>query len=398
MTDGGVRTSLRIALAAATVAGVVVSGASGRREAPAQPQITQITTGWRHTCAITSAGRVKCWGSNGFGQLGDGSRNSRRFPVDVVGLSGVTAITAGINHTCALTRGGAVKCWGNLRGSLREPLPKEDGAITRPVGISGVGSGAIQIAAGGYNTCALMSAGPVRCWGRGSSIASRVDPATSRTSVPVRGLPGGLRAIGGGVPHCAVTSSGGITCWGLSNDGPAGGRGSQAGPFTAVTGGETFFGVDGSSASSDFSHLCALTTGGGVKCWGLGGSGQLGNGTSTDSAAPVDVSGLPSGVAAVEAGRVYTCAVTGAGGVKCWGGGHHGNLGNRTTVLAQPTPVDVTGLGSGVKAISASGDGHTCALTNAGRVKCWGDGRGGQLGNGKMRITTTPVDVVFSRG
>jgi alpha-tubulin suppressor-like RCC1 family protein len=300
-------------------------------------------------------------------------------PVDVVGLSGVTAITAGTSHTCALTRAGGVKCWGNLRGYTREPRPSEDGASTIPVDISGVGSGVIQIAAGGTlitvdsGTCALMSAGAVRCWAGGTA------------SFPVGGLPSGVRAIGGGEPKCEVTSSGAITCW-VSRD--AGARGSQAGAFTAVTSGGFY--VEG-----EVGLICALTSGGGVKCWGWNGFGQLGNGTSTRSTSPVDVSGLTSGVTAVDAGGAHTCAVTSAGRVACWGWGSRGQLGNGATVQAQRTPVYVAGLRGRVTAVSAGFD-YTCALTTAGRVKCWGNGRDGQLGNGRRpRTSTTPVDVVF---
>ena len=115
-------------------------------------------------------------------------------------------------------------------------------------------------------------------------------------------------------------------------------------------------------------------------------------GTTTDRTTPVDVAGLTNGVAAVSGGWFHTCAVTTAGGLKCWGLNSNGQLGDGTTT-DRTTPMDVVGLTSGVAAVSA-GSGHTCALTTAGAPKCWGLNTSGQLGDGTQTGRRPPVDVV----
>jgi hypothetical protein len=119
---------------------------------------------------------------------------------------------------------------------------------------------------------------------------------------------------------------------------------------------------------------------------------ELGSGTSvTNSVTPLAVVGMGSGVKSVSAGSLHTCAVTGAGAAMCWGNGFYGQLGNGGNALS-PTPVAVAGLGSGVAAI-ASGSMHTCALTTAGSVRCWGNNVNGELGNNAMASTNVPVQV-----
>jgi hypothetical protein len=271
-------------------------------------------------------GGVKCWGSNGAGQLGDGSTTDSSVPVDVSGLeTGVSAVAAGGWHNCAVTSGGGVKCWGSNEYQQLGAGTSTDSSV--PVDVSGLGSGIAAIAAGELHSCALTTGGGVKCWGYGGAGPGSVP-------VGVLGLESAVSMI---------------------------------------------------APSSD--HTCVLTAGGAVKCWGANYNGQLGDGTNTPSTVPVDVSGLGSEISAISSGFGQTCALASSGRVTCWG------------VNGGGAPIEVAGIASGVTAIAAGGS-HACTLTASGAVACWGDNWEGQLGNGRTCSTlsrsSTPVDVDFA--
>jgi len=137
-------------------------------------------------------------------------------------------------------------------------------------------------------------------------------------------------------------------------------------------------------------HTCALRPPGYIWCWGRNDAGQLGNGTTNDSSAPVLVSGITT-ASSVDAGLWHTCAVLATGTVSCWGGNNSGQLGDGTKT-SQLTPVDVSGLSASVLAVALGGE-HTCALLATGAVWCWGNNEMGQLGNGTSTTRLVPVQV-----
>ncbi len=345
-----------------------------------------------HTCAVTTSGGAKCWGRNRYGQLGNGTFSvyGSATPVDVSGLtSGVAQISTGQRHTCAVTTSGGAKCWGyNGFGGLGNGALSDSAT---PVNVSGLTSGVAQMSVGHFYTCAVTTSGGAKCWGYNAyGMLGNGTFSNSATPVDVSGLTSGVAQISAGDFHaCALTTSGGVKCWGHGGEGQLG-NGTFYNSATPVNVSGLTSGV--AQISAGYYHTCAVMASGGVKCWGSNVYGGLGDGTFNNSrTTPVNVSGLTSGVAQISAGLHYTCAVTTSGGAKCWGYNINGQLGDGT-VSNRATPVDVSGLTSGVAQISANAF-HTCALTTSGGAKCWGSNVYGQLGDGTFSSRPTPVNV-----
>jgi len=348
-----------------------------------------VSSGIYQTCALLSTGVVKCWGQNNNGQLGDGTTTQRNAPVTVLGLTtDVIVVESGYWHACVLLSAGAVKCWGaNSYGQLG------DGTLTQrasPVDVSGLNSGVSAISAGLLFNCALLNNGAVKCWGQNSNGQLGDASATQRTSpVDVSGLNSGVAAIESGYYHaCALLNTGAVKCWGLNGNGQLG-----DGTITQRTSPVDVSGLNSGviAISAGYYHTCALLNTGAVKCWGYNINGALGDGSTTQRTSPVDVSGLNSGVSAISTGGFQTCALLSTGGVKCWGQNNQGQLGDGT-ITQRTSPVDVSGLNSGVTSISA-GYTHSCAVLSTGVIKCWGANSNGQLGDATTTQRSSPVSV-----
>jgi streptogramin lyase len=302
--------------------------------------VSAITAGAAHTCALLSGGTVDCWGANNDGQLGTGSAGSS--PAAVSGLSGVSAIAAGAYFTCALASGG-VQCWGdNTYGELGNGGSSGSNV---PVAVSGLSSGVTSIIAGAWHACALTATGAVECWGL-NQYGELGDGTQNNSNVPVAvsGLSSPSSLAGGWYDTYAVADGGAVLAWGGNFFGELGNGTSNTGgnlvpgPVSNLTSGVA-------SVSGGIYFGCGLLSGGSIECWGDDSEGQLGNGATNSSDVPVTVAGL-SNVRALSVGfGSQACALTSAGGIACWGANYSGQLGIGTvTITTSDVPVNVAGF------------------------------------------------------
>jgi alpha-tubulin suppressor-like RCC1 family protein len=341
-------------------------------------QAKQVNAGRLHACALGTDGAVKCWGSNEFGQLGDGNTTDLSTPVAVNGINNAVAVGAGSDYTCALIADGTIKCWGiNVFGQLGDGTTSRN-SLT-PVNVSGI-SNAVAVSVGNNQSCAVLADATVRCWGN-NYFGQLGNGTTIDSSIPVTvsGLSSVVAVNSGDRQTCAVLVDGTVRCWGW-----------LSGSSTPVT----VSGLNTAVAVSvGHEHICALLANHGVQCWGANIYGQLGNGTSgtgTDFWTPVTVINISTAVA-ISAGGFHTCAALADGTLRCWGRNTKGELGNGTTIDSS-TPVTVSGLNAAV-AVSA-GIAYTCALLANGRPWCWGTNAAGRLGNGTTSDSLIPVSTL----
>ncbi len=305
--------------------------------------IVQAAAGGTFGLALSSDGTVWSWGSNGAGQLGDGTTTYRTTPVQVTGLSGVIAVSAGIDHSLALRSDGTVWAWGaNRYGQLG--IGATSSAQLTPVQVSGL-TGITKISAGGLFSLALRSDGTVWAWGYNAS-GELGNGTTADSDIPVQ----------------------------------------ATGLFRVVS--------IAAGADSSLAIRTDVKTGtSAVWAWGSNSAGQIGDGTLTDRIVPKRVNGIgTAGFVGVAVGDGFALALRSDGSVWAWGADGYGQLGLAPQVTAVTIPVLSIAAGSGITALAA-GVNHALALRSDGTVLAWGNNSYGELGDGSTAAVSGPVQV-----
>ena len=434
--------------------------------------VTNIAAGTDHTCAVFAGGEVKCWGGNEFGQLGYNDMINRGnepdqalstiLAVDLGNDVKVTQLALGRYFSCALLSDQKVKCWGkNYSGQLGQntmeiigdgcsgddlnervcTTERDEMGDSLPAIDLGTDVLAQKVSAGDTHVCALTTAGEVKCWGSNlfgqlgrNDIENMGDGCSGdelnrtcesgaaemgNTLVAVDlGTTSSVIDISSGYAHsCALFADGTVRCWGHNSMGQLG-RGDEeiigdgcVGDSTSTRTCETSTDELGAqlspvalSASNTQKALmiasgsrfnCAWLDNQKLKCWGENNFAQLGSGDTETRGDEADEMGESlSGVninnaivREIALGKQHSCALLHSGDVKCWGNFSYGRLGVMSESLVgdaadeMGVPLQESPIGSGALPLQlALGESHNCALLSSGEMKCWGRNTDGQLG------------------
>jgi alpha-tubulin suppressor-like RCC1 family protein len=362
------RLGLVLAVLTLLAAGAAPTEAASRR-------YTAIATGGEHACAITSSGKVYCWGSNQLGQLGNGDATHTRSTVSiaVAGNLRFKSIAASMNTTCAITSSGKAYCWGeNTQGELGNG---DAGVNNSDVPVAVVGGLRFSaISAGTLHFCGLTRNSRVYCWGENSfgqlgagavNVASSFTPVAASSSLRFKSITTSHYGT------CGIASTSSVYCWGIGNGGST--------PVKEVLESRLV------RLESTETESCGLTRQGELLC--------LDNNDSYSK-----VVGAPRYMdLSVASGEVYSlCGIKRDGSVLCWGPGWGG------ADAASPTALNTTLKFRSVAqgGTFAGHDQFMCGLTRSGDAYCWVDGNSafgnqneGQLGDGTRNWSTDPVRV-----
>jgi alpha-tubulin suppressor-like RCC1 family protein len=335
-----------------------------------------LATGGDFTCAALTSGRVECWGTNGYGELGRGHHTSEDYfePAPVVGVSGASDVVANQHGACARLADGGWTCWGYSEHGVLNATAVGYADDATPLEFAAEFK---QMALATDHACGLEESGEVLCWGVNDAGETGVVPGVIFVDVP--GITNAVQVESSGVRTCALLDDGDVVCWGENWDGILGHDGEGSALPRKIEGLGPAVHI-----STGARHTCVALRSGEVACWGENGSSAFGDGTNESSITPVTTLGA-AGVTQVSAGRDHACAIRTDEQPICWGIGEKAGRGYNSSIpLREAGPV----LGPLSPAGSiASGDDFSCAVQSTdGQVFCWGKNDSHQI-NGEERAT-----------
>jgi len=376
----------------------VVSSWEWEEETPAVQllQANQVSAWGSHTCALTTAWWVKCWGSNSYWQLWDWTTTERLLPTDVIWLtSWVSNISLWGNYTCALTIAWWVKCWGNNSYWQLWDWTSWTNRLT-PIDVSWLTSWISSISALGYHTCALTIAWWVKCWWRNNHW--QLWDWTSWTDwlnpVNVSWLTSWISSISAwGYHTCALSITWWVKCWGYNTYWQIWDWTSWINKLIPVN--VSWLTSWVSNISLWGYHSCALLTTWWVKCWWYNFNWEIWDWTEdTHRLIPVNVSWLTSWVSNISLWGYHSCALLTTWWLKCWGKNNYWQIWDNT-IIQKLIPTSVNWLTSWVSSISLWNN-HSCALLSTWWVKCWWYNSSWQIWDWTEDTNRlTPVDVTW---
>ena len=341
---------------------VVLTGCQGFHPEDGQPGVlpASLMLAYQKSCARMADDSLRCWGNRPSRMVA--SDNAAQAPFDVrgrlvPGVSGVVALATSLVNDCSLNSDRTVTCWSE------EQVPA----------LWSEGTGSLSIADSPTGLCFIGQDHMVRC----GSFLSPLQPVIGGADV--------ANLAEGWTSDCVQRTDGSVECGGANDKGQLGNGTTIDSPtFVKASLPETALEVGMGDG-----FACALGTSGIVYCWGDNQHGQLGDGTTLSHSLPRELTGLPWATH-VTVGRSHACSETFNGEVYCWGANDRGQVGDGSTT-DWPDPTQVAGLGPASTASAAWLGDHSCAITRAGELRCWGANDRGELGDGSTTDRSQPV-------